>query len=117
MPNKNIKSQEALNRATEARKRSGNARKIIIASGKEAIARRWGNGSLTDGIDQLFTMLPVFVQAKTVIELSTEHLPPEKRVIAEAVLFKLEELEIELAYEQLRAEGDLPSEQSSAWIV
>lgn len=76
-----------------------------------------GQGSLTDGIDRLFTLLPVFNQAKAVIEVAIEHLPDKEKAIAEMILLKLEDLEIEQAYEEAEIDGDLPEPKSGAWIV
>lgn len=68
------------------------------------------------GIDKLFVMLPVFLQAKTIIEMSIEHLPEDKVAIAEAVLLELEDLEIEALYKECETEG-LIEPKSGAWII
>lgn len=107
MPHSNRNSQQAILDAAAKRKRLGTDRKIKITKEKEAIARDWGNGSLTDGIDKLFTILPVFSRAKAIIELALEHLPPEKQAIAEAVLLELEDLEIEQAYHEAEIEATI----------
>lgn len=73
--------------------------------------------SSSDGIDKLFSMLPVFLQAKIIIEMSIEHLPEDKAAIAEEVLLKLEDLEIKQVYEEAKIEGDLPEPKLGAWIM
>ena len=117
MPHPNPNSQKALEKATKARVRPGRTRKIKIEEENELILRGLGSGSLTDGIDRLFAFLPVFSRAKAIIELSIEHLPPEKQQIAEAVLLELENLEIEQAYTEAQIEGDLPEPKFGAWII
>lgn len=72
--------------------------------------------NLSDGIDRLFAILPVFSKSKLAIEmLLSDH--PQAREYAEAVLIDLEDLEIEQAYEEAKIEGDLPEPKSGAWIV
>lgn len=88
-----------------------------VAKANGIINPRNGQGNRIKVIERLFAQLPIFSQAKALIEMSVEHLPPEKAVIAELVLFKLEELEIEQAYKEVRVEGDLPKPKSGAWIV
>ena len=78
---------------------------------------RNGQGNRTRAIERLFAILPVFSQAKAVIEMSLEYLPPDELAIAGSVLLKLEELEIEQAYEEASVEGNLPDPKSGAWIV
>ena len=56
---------------------------------------RNGAGNRTRVIERLFAILPAFSQAKAVIEMSLEYLPPDELAIANSVLLKLEELEIE----------------------
>lgn len=124
MPHPNPNSQKALNEATKKRRRPGRDRKVKITEEKERQMRQKGNGSLTDGInkslddlDKLFAILPVFAQAKIVIEMSLEYLPKDKVAIAEAVLLKLEDLEIESLYKECEIEGSLPEPKSGAWII
>lgn len=88
-----------------------------VAKANGIINPRNGQGNRIKMIERLFAQLPIFSQAKALIGLSIEHLPPEKVAIAESVLLKLEDLEIEQAYEEARTDGDLPEPKSGAWIV
>lgn len=88
-----------------------------VAKANGIINPRNGQGNRIKVIERLFAQLPVFSQAKAVVELSIEHLPPEKAAIAESILLKLEDLEIEQVYEDAKIEGDLPEPKSGAWII
>lgn len=72
--------------------------------------------SSSDGIDKLFTMLPVFNKAKLAIELLLSGHPNAKEY-AEAILIELEDLEIEALYKECEIEGTLPEQKSRAWIA
>lgn len=86
MPNE--KSIEALLNSAKARKRPGVDRKIKLTAENEAIARAIGNGSITDGIDKLFDLLPILERLKTATEmLSSNH--PEANSCIKAALTEL----------------------------
>ena len=76
---------------------------LLYSTIKEA--KKLGD-NLSDGIDKLFSTLPVFRKAKMVVELSLDYLPEDKKAIAKSVLFELEDLEIEQAYEEVKVCGE-----------
>ena len=120
MPSKGTRKRNPKGKAPQAQ--IGLSRELYdelerLGKANNIINPRNGDGNRTRVIERLFAQLPVFSQAKAVIEMSMEHLPPEKQAIAETVLMRLDDLEIEQAYEEAQIEGDLPDPKSGAWIV
>lgn len=81
-----------------------------------AHAESIGNGGLSDGIDRLFSQLPVFRQCKALIEAIAVDTNSPYFEQAEAILYDLEDLEIEQVYEEAIAEGVVKTE-GGAYIV
>lgn len=87
-----------------------------VGKANNIINPRNGQGNRTKVIERLFAQLPVFSKAKTAIQmLLSDH--PNAKEYSEAVLIKLEDLEIEQAYEEAEGEGDLPDFDTGAWII
>lgn len=83
-----------------------------------ALAQSLGNGNKTEGIDRLFSKLPVFSKCLTLLQIAAEQ--PDRlhlfKDAIEAVILELEELEIERVHEEAIAEG-LVERSTGVWIV
>lgn len=91
-------------------------RTVSLHPDTDAIAILLGEGNRSKGIDRLFSQLPVFRQCKTLIETIAADTASPYSEQAEAILYGLEDLEIEQVYEEAIAEGVIKTE-SGAYIV
>ena len=88
----------------------------------ESLGSHGSKPSVSDGIDRLFRQLPAFKKCKVLLQLIAEN--PEIAGILvdqiEALLYDLEDLEIEQAYEESVIEGAIEvrsKDGNSSWIV
>ena len=81
-----------------------------------AAAKTLGQGNYSKGVDRLFSQLPVFRQCKALIEAIAADTASPYSEQAEAILYDLEDLEIEQVYEEAIAEGVIKP-PSGAYII
>jgi hypothetical protein len=80
------------------------------------LARIVGQGDMTNGVEQLFSQLPLFYQVK--LYLSQQAETGDKT--AESLLHKMEALEIDRVYQEAICEGLVvpgANGEPAAWIV
>jgi hypothetical protein len=108
----------------------GEGKRIFLTSEQWKIAHKVGGNNYSKGVrrlvqagissntedaEALFAGLPIIGKAKLALRLLLEQ-HPKGQELAEAVLFDLEDLEIENLYQEAVIDGDIKPKKG-AWIV